>query len=152
MPESVTLRAPQEMFAVLEKAIRIADVDPVWILLAEKRRCGARCRVGNKQVEPILNSVKPLDGEALATGQPIDAGQQETTRLAQVHPSRRPARRGDHTKVDIGIWIARFGITLRLEPGAGVQQIDLRKDRLPADVELEVSDATRIGRPPVRRA
>src|SRR5258706_8618235 len=124
MAESLALAAPEEVFAVLEEAIYSGDVDPVGVLLAQQQGGSSGGWVGDQQIEPVLYPVQPLNGDALASRQPVNPGDQESTCFTPVHPSRRPARGCDHSDTHVRIGIARFGVILGLEASSGRQQIE----------------------------
>ena len=106
-------------------------------------------RVGEQQVEAVLDPVEALDGERLRTGQPVDAGDEGVAHVAKVHPFCGAAGGGNNADSHIGVGIAGFGVALRLELCARGEKVDLREDGLTADIELQVGDPRGVGRPPV---
>ena len=152
MVEAVALALPQEFLAFFEKPRGAMDIDPIRIGFAQRGARVTRPRIGDQQVQAVLNAVQPLDGDAGRIRQPGEAGQQRVTRLAQVHPPGSPARDGHNAEQNVRIRVARLGKPLGLEYRGQAREIGLRVERLAADIELEVRDRFGVGRPPVRRA
>ena len=106
--------------------------------------------IREQQIQLVLHAIEALGHDLAAAGRPHDAREKEVARFAQIHPLRLTARGRHNADAHFGIGIAGFGITLRLEQAVRVEQRHLGKDGFARDIELEVSDRTAVGRPPVR--
>ncbi len=77
-----------------------------------------RARVGQQQIQVILDAIEPLDHQTRGIGRPVNARDQKAARLAEIHPARSAPRGWNHSHMHVGVRGAGLWIPFRLGDGA----------------------------------
>ena len=152
MAETGALARPHKSAAVgaeIKDVALLGHVEPILVLLGENCAGVARCRIGEKQIEPCLRAIHSLDGHTLRVTQPLDASQQHRRIRAGVEPTRRTARDGDYADFRDGIPIARGGVAFVHRRAERIGHVHERIAIHGPLVELEKRHVRGVRRPPV---